>query len=182
MAVSVLSVIVFSFAPKTAGAALEDEARPQGTVDVLGELGVASDVRGRERAQRDGLPAVASDPLQRRSDEQSAESLALVRLGDLRVGEARAVSRGSIVEPSDQVVAGTQLEAAARRLVGHRHRRSEVARHGALPERERVGLGARLEERDLHRPVADGVVLADELVHPPAVEEAVAVLVDVHAG
>jgi hypothetical protein len=76
MAVSVLSVIVFSFAPKTAGSALEDQARAQGTVDVLGELGVASDVRGRERAQRDDLAAGADDPLQRRPDEQSAESLA----------------------------------------------------------------------------------------------------------
>ena len=42
-------------------------------------------------------------------------------------------------------------------------------------------LGAGLEERDLQRPVADGVVLADELVQAAVSEHAVAVLVDVHA-
>ena len=50
-----------------------------------------------------------------------------------------------------------------------------------LPERERVCLGARLEERDLQRPLADRVVLAHELVQPAVAEQAVAVLVDVDA-
>jgi hypothetical protein len=51
----------------------------------------------------------------------------------------------------------------------------------SLPERERVRLGAGLEERDLHRPLAHPVVLAYELVHASVLEHAVPVLVDVHA-
>jgi hypothetical protein len=50
-----------------------------------------------------------------------------------------------------------------------------------LPERERVGVGAWLEEGDLQRPLADRVVLAYELVHAAVPEQAVSVLVDVHA-
>ena len=50
-----------------------------------------------------------------------------------------------------------------------------------LPERERVRLGAGLEERDLQRPLADRVVLAHELVQAAVLEQAVSVLVDVHA-
>ena len=50
-----------------------------------------------------------------------------------------------------------------------------------LPERERVRLGAGLEERDLQRPLADRVVLAHELVQAAVPEQAVPVLVDVHA-
>ena len=51
----------------------------------------------------------------------------------------------------------------------------------ALAERERVRLGAGLEEGDLQRPLADRVVLAHELVQAAVAEHAVAVLVDVHA-
>jgi hypothetical protein len=51
----------------------------------------------------------------------------------------------------------------------------------ALPERERIRLGAGLGERDLQRPLADRVVLAHELVHAAVLEHAVAVLVDVDA-
>ena len=54
-------------------------------------------------------------------------------------------------------------------------------RHLWLPERERVRLGAGLEERDLQRALADRVVLAHELVQPAVPEHAVPVLVDVHA-
>src|SRR5918996_4386022 len=50
-----------------------------------------------------------------------------------------------------------------------------------LPERERVCLGAGLEERDLERPPLDRVVLAHQLVHAAVPEHAVAVLVYVHA-
>jgi hypothetical protein len=51
----------------------------------------------------------------------------------------------------------------------------------ALSERERVCLGAGLEECDLERPLADGVVLAHELVHAAVSQQAVSGLVDVHA-
>jgi hypothetical protein len=51
----------------------------------------------------------------------------------------------------------------------------------ALPECERVGLGAWLEEGDLQGPLADRVVLAHELVHAALAENAVSVFVDVHA-
>jgi hypothetical protein len=50
-----------------------------------------------------------------------------------------------------------------------------------LPERERVRLGAWLEERDLQRPLADLVVLAHELVEAAVLEQAVSVLVNVKA-
>ncbi len=50
-----------------------------------------------------------------------------------------------------------------------------------LSEGEHVRLGARLEERDLQRPLADRVVLAHELVEAAVPEQAVPVLVDVHA-
>jgi hypothetical protein len=50
-----------------------------------------------------------------------------------------------------------------------------------LPESERVGLGAGPEERDLQRPLVNRVVLAHELVEAAVPEQAVSVLVDVHA-
>jgi hypothetical protein len=50
-----------------------------------------------------------------------------------------------------------------------------------LAERERVRLGACLEECDLERPLADRVVLAYELVHAAVPEQAVPAVVDVHA-
>jgi hypothetical protein len=50
-----------------------------------------------------------------------------------------------------------------------------------LAERERVRLGAGLEERDLERPLANPVVLSHELVEAALPEHAVAVLVHVHA-
>src|SRR3954447_4576728 len=49
-------------------------------------------------------------------------------------------------------------------------------------EREDVGPGAGLAERDLHRPFADRAGLADELVQAAVAEHAVPLLVDVHAG
>jgi hypothetical protein len=57
----------------------------------------------------------------------------------------------------------------------------QVCRHLWLPEREDVRLGAGLEERDLHRPLADRVVLAHELVEAAVSEQTVPVLVYVHA-
>jgi hypothetical protein len=51
----------------------------------------------------------------------------------------------------------------------------------ALPECERVGLCAWLEEGDLQGPLADRVVLAHELVQAALAENAVSVFVDVHA-
>lgn len=50
-----------------------------------------------------------------------------------------------------------------------------------LPERERIRLGAGLEEHDLKRPLANRVVLSHELVEAALPEQAVPVLVDVHA-
>jgi hypothetical protein len=55
-------------------------------------------------------------------------------------------------------------------------------RHLWLPERERVRLGAGLEERDFQRPLAHHVVLTDQLVQPAVPKHAVPVLVDVHAS
>lgn len=52
----------------------------------------------------------------------------------------------------------------------------------ASPEGERVSLGAGLEERDLQRPLADGVVLAYELVQPTLAENTVTFRVDVGAA
>jgi hypothetical protein len=54
-------------------------------------------------------------------------------------------------------------------------------RGDALPERERVRLGAGREERDLQRPLAHRVVLAHELVHAAVAEHAIPVFVDVDA-
>src|SRR5215207_10121158 len=51
-----------------------------------------------------------------------------------------------------------------------------------LAERERVRLGAGLEERDLQRSVADGIALAHQLVHAVIAQYATAVLLDVRAG
>jgi hypothetical protein len=56
----------------------------------------------------------------------------------------------------------------------------QVCRLLWLPAREHVRLGAGLEERDLQRPLADRV-LAHELVQAAVPEQAVPVLVDVHA-
>src|SRR5688500_12383352 len=55
-------------------------------------------------------------------------------------------------------------------------------RHLFLSEREGVRLGARVEERDLQRPLVHRVVLAHELVHAAVPEQAVPVLVDVYAA
>ena len=57
----------------------------------------------------------------------------------------------------------------------------QAGRHLWLSEREDVCLGAGLEERDLQRPLTDGVVLAHELVQAAIPEQAVPVLVDVFA-
>ena len=50
-----------------------------------------------------------------------------------------------------------------------------------LAERERVRLGTGLEEGDLQRPLADRVVLTDELIQAALAEYATAVCVNVHA-
>jgi hypothetical protein len=52
----------------------------------------------------------------------------------------------------------------------------------ALPECERVGLGAWLKEGDFQGPLADRVVLAHELVQAALAEHAVSVFVHVHAA
>ena len=67
-------------------------------------------------------------------------------------------------------------DAAQAEMVDQRYRRLWLA------ERERVGLGAALEERDLQCSLPDRVVLAHELVQPALPEQAVPVLVDVHAA
>src|SRR4051812_7536668 len=54
-------------------------------------------------------------------------------------------------------------------------------RVSSLSERERVGLGAGLEECDLQRPLADRGVLAHQLVQAALPEQAVPVLVYIHA-
>jgi hypothetical protein len=51
----------------------------------------------------------------------------------------------------------------------------------ALPERERVRLGAGFEERDLQGALADRVVLAHELIHAAFAEHAGPVVVGVDA-
>ena len=51
----------------------------------------------------------------------------------------------------------------------------------SLAKRKRVGLGARLEERNFERPLTNGVAFAYELVQPAVFEHAVPLLVDVHA-
>jgi len=63
----------------------------------------------------------------------------------------------------------------------HRLWVERVCRYRWLPEREHVRLGAGLEERDLQRSFADSVVLAHDLVQASVAEQAVPVLVDVHA-
>ena len=50
-----------------------------------------------------------------------------------------------------------------------------------LAEREHVRLGAGLEERDLQGPFADRTGLAHELVQAAVPEQAVPVVVDIHA-
>ena len=59
------------------------------------------------------------------------------------------------------------------------HRKSRC--HLRLPESERVRFGAGVEEGDFQCPLTDRVVLAHELVEAAVVEQAAAVLVDVHA-
>jgi hypothetical protein len=67
-------------------------------------------------------------------------------------------------------------DAVQAEMLDQRYRRLRLA------ERECVGLGAALEEPDLQCPLADRVVLAHELVQPTLQEQAVPVLVDVHAA
>src|SRR5512132_2845517 len=64
---------------------------------------------------------------------------------------------------------------------GMRSAASNGPRTVGLAEREHVRFGARLEECDLQCPLADGVVLACELVEAAVPEQAVPVLVDIHA-
>jgi hypothetical protein len=66
-------------------------------------------------------------------------------------------------------------------LTGRCSRRVVVPSREPLAERERVRLGAGLQERDLKRPVADRAVLAYELVQATFPEQAGPVLVDVDA-
>jgi hypothetical protein len=59
--------------------------------------------------------------------------------------------------------------------------RRQTADRSDLSERERVRLGAGFEEGDLQRPLADGAVLAYELVHAAVAQQTGPVLGDVHA-
>jgi hypothetical protein len=84
------------------------------------------------------------------------------------------------------VIAGDSFgpQEAADRLCFHRvsdNNESHSVHSACLAERERVCLGAGLEERDLQRPLADPVVLSHELVEAALPEQAVPVLVHVHA-
>jgi hypothetical protein len=85
------------------------------------------------------------------------------------------------------VIAGNSFrpQEAADRLCFHRvsdnHESRSIHQSAYLAERERVRLGARLEERDLQRPLTDPVLLAHVLVEAALPEQAVPVLVDVHA-
>ncbi len=85
------------------------------------------------------------------------------------------------------VIAGNSFrpQEAADRLcfkrVSDNHESHSVHQPAHLAECERVRLGAGLEERDLKRPLANPVVLSDELVEAALPEEAVPVLVDVDA-
>ena len=85
------------------------------------------------------------------------------------------------------VIAGDSFrpQEAADRLCFHRvfdnHESHPVHQPAYLAEGERVRLGAGLEERDLQRPLADSVVLPHELVEAALPEQAVPVLVHVHA-
>jgi hypothetical protein len=56
-----------------------------------------------------------------------------------------------------------------------------MGRRFRLPECEHVRFDPGLEERDLQRPLADGVVLAHELVQPAVPEHAPSILVDIHS-
>ncbi len=85
------------------------------------------------------------------------------------------------------VIAGNSFrpQEAADRLCFQRvpdNQESHSIHQPAYPaERERVRLGAGLEERDLQRPLTDPVVLAHELVQAALPEQAVPVFVHVHA-
>jgi hypothetical protein len=61
------------------------------------------------------------------------------------------------------------------------HESHSIHQPAHLAERERVRLGAGLEERDLQRPLTDPVVLAYELVQAALPKHAVPVFVHVHA-
>jgi hypothetical protein len=95
------------------------------------------------------------------------------RAFDIRTPQQRAQQFGFRLAPNDfdhnQLVHATTLCGEAEGLLMR------------LSERERVRLGACLEERDLQRPLADHVVLAYELVHAAVPEQAVPALVDVDA-
>src|SRR4051794_3208068 len=70
---------------------------------------------------------------------------------------------------------------AAPPRAGYRRPRLRPSGPPRLPERERVSLGAGLEECDLQRALANRVALAHELVQAAFPEQAVPVLVDVRA-
>jgi hypothetical protein len=85
------------------------------------------------------------------------------------------------------VIAGDSFrpQESTDRLCFHRvsdnHESHSVHQRAYLAEGERVRFGAGLEERDLERPLPDAVVFADELVEAAVPEQAVPVLVHVHA-
>jgi hypothetical protein len=85
------------------------------------------------------------------------------------------------------VIAGDSFrpQEAADRLCFHRvsdnHESHCVHQPAYLAECERVRFGAGREERDLQGPLANPVVLSHELVEAALPEQAVPVLVDVHA-
>jgi hypothetical protein len=94
---------------------------------------------------------------------------------------------GACTDVRVAVIAGNSFRSqeAADRLcfqrVSDNHESHSVHQSAYLSECERVGLGAGLEERDLERPLANPVMLSHELVNAALPEQAVPVLVHVHA-
>src|ERR671916_2907875 len=88
-----------------------------------------------------------------------------------------AIRTGSVLA-IDQSIAGSR----GRSLSRGKHECSPGWSGSALSEGEGVRVGAWLKEADLQRSVAYDVVLAYELVHAVVSEDAVALLVDVHAS
>jgi hypothetical protein len=105
-----------------------------------------------------------------------ARALERERLAD-RGTERHCVGERHIVRHVDQEDAADECQ----RRDDDRGHEAVLVKGVGLAERERVGLGAALEERDLQCPLADRVVLAHELVEAAVPEQAVPSLVDVNA-
>ena len=125
---------------------------------------------------RQHRPDVTPQPSVQRGDDTSLEPYAFL------IQAARNIAERGVEFPADRgpeqrvLVREVQVEALPGLL-----RAAMVRTRPGLPERERVSLRARLAERDLDGPLADCVVLSHELVHAAVPEQAVPVLVDVHA-